>query len=52
MIILEFKVKGKKPQFDAIDSAIRTGQFIRNKCLRFWMDSQNKSEVGSRKSEV
>lgn len=40
MIILEFKIKGKKTQFSAIDSAIRTGQFIRNKCLRFWMDNR------------
>lgn len=40
MIILEFKIKGKKLQFDAIDEAIRTGQFIQNKCLRFWMDNR------------
>ncbi|MGL4618739.1 MAG: RNA-guided endonuclease InsQ/TnpB family protein [Chroococcidiopsis sp.] len=39
MIILEFKVKAKQFQFSAIDEAIRTVQFIRNKCLRFWMDN-------------
>ncbi len=39
MIILEFKVKAKLAQYNAIDEAIRTVQFIRNKCLRFWMDN-------------
>ena len=39
MIILEFKVKAKLVQYSAIDEAIRTVQFIRNKCLRFWMDN-------------
>lgn len=39
MIILEFKVKAKRIQYDAIDEAIRTVQFIRNKCLRFWMEN-------------
>ncbi|MBE9142849.1 RNA-guided endonuclease InsQ/TnpB family protein [Planktothrix mougeotii] len=40
MIIYEFKVKGKEYQYRAIDDAIRTSQFIRNKCLRYWMDNQ------------
>jgi putative transposase len=39
MIVLEFKVKGKLEQFEAIDEAIRAAQFIRNKALRFWMDN-------------
>ncbi len=38
--ILEFKVKGKKEQFVAIEEAIRTVLFIRNKCLRLWMDGE------------
>jgi len=38
MFVLEYKVKAKKIQYRAIDEAIRTTQFIRNKCLRFWMD--------------
>jgi putative transposase len=38
MIIYEFKVKGKDKQYSAIDDAIRTSQFIQNKCLRLWMD--------------
>ena len=40
MIVLEFKVKAKNEQYQAIDEAIRTTQFIRNKCLRFWMDNK------------
>ena len=39
MLVLEFKAYGKQTQYQAIDEAIRTGQFIRNKCLRLWMDT-------------
>ncbi len=41
MIVYEFKVKGKDRQYYAIDEAIRTSQFIQNKCLRYWMDNKN-----------
>ena len=40
MQVLEFKVKGKPSQYQAIDEAIRTAQFVRNKCLRYWMDNE------------
>ncbi len=40
MIVLEFKAKGKTTQYAAIDEAIKTSQFIRNKCLRYWMDNR------------
>ena len=40
MFVLELKVKAKKTQYQAIDGAIRTTQFIRNKCVRYWMDNQ------------
>ncbi|BAY60900.1 transposase, IS605 OrfB family protein [Calothrix brevissima NIES-22] len=40
MIVYEFKVKGKDKQYQAIDEAIRTSQFIQNKCLRYWMDNK------------
>ncbi|MBD2185009.1 transposase [Planktothrix sp. FACHB-1375] len=39
MIVYEFKVKGSYWQYKAVDEAIRTSQFIRNKCLRYWMDN-------------
>ncbi|AFZ47334.1 transposase [Cyanobacterium stanieri PCC 7202] len=38
MIVLEYRLKGKQYQYQAIDDAIRTAQFIRNKALRLWMD--------------
>lgn len=40
MIVLEFKAKGKTTQYAAIDEAIRTAQFVRNKCIRFWIDNR------------
>ncbi|MEX6777326.1 RNA-guided endonuclease InsQ/TnpB family protein, partial [Limnospira fusiformis] len=40
MIVLEFKAKTKPLPALAIDEAIRTAQFIRNKALRYWMDNQ------------
>ena len=39
MIVLEYKVKGKQNQYESIDEAIRTTQFIRNKAIRYWMDA-------------
>lgn len=38
MLIYEYKVDGTKRQYAAVDEAIRVVQFIRNKCLRLWMD--------------
>jgi len=41
MLVREAKLKDGTPeQYQALDKAIRTGQFIRNKCLRLWMDSE------------
>jgi putative transposase len=45
MIVLEFKAKGKQGQYQAIDEAIRTSQFIRNKCIRHWMDNRGVSKA-------
>ncbi len=39
VFVLEFKVKPKPTQQQAIDEAIRTSQFVRNKVLRYWMDN-------------
>ncbi len=39
MLVFEYKVNGSKKQYRAIEEAIRTAQFIRNKCLRLWMDN-------------
>jgi len=40
MIVLEFKAEGKTTQYAAIDEAIRTSQFVRNKAVRHWMDNR------------
>jgi putative transposase len=38
MLVFEFKAYGKSAQFAAVDDAIRTAKFIRNSCIRLWMD--------------
>ncbi|WP_422757404.1 RNA-guided endonuclease InsQ/TnpB family protein [Microcoleus anatoxicus] len=40
MLVFEFKAYGKSDQFSAVDEAIRTAQFVRNSCIRLWMDNQ------------
>ena len=40
MLVFEAKLKGKPEQFKQIDQAIRTGQFVRNSCLRYWEDNR------------
>nr|BBH87415.1 transposase [Thermosporothrix sp. COM3] len=43
MLVYEYKLEGSKAQFAAIEEAIRTTQFIRNTCLRLWMDARGVS---------
>ena len=47
MLTYEYKLDGTKRQYAVIDEAIRTVQFIRNKCLRLWMDTPgtNKNDL-------
>lgn len=40
MLSYEYKVNPKLIQMVAIDEAIRTSQFVRNKVLRYWMDNR------------
>ncbi len=40
MLVLEYKAVVKKAQRIAIDEAIRTSQFVRNKVLRYWIDNR------------
>ena len=40
MLVLEMKIYAKQAQYDAMDEAIRTAQFIRNKAVRYWMDNK------------
>ena len=41
MLIYEYKLDGTSTQYARIDEAIRVAQFVRNKCLRLWMDEKN-----------
>src|SRR5689334_19009026 len=38
--IYEYKLDGTNAQYSAIEEAIRTTQFVRNTCLRLWMDTR------------
>jgi len=40
MLVFEFKAYGKLNQFNAVDEAIRTAKFVRNSCIRYWMDNK------------
>ncbi|URR35655.1 hypothetical protein NBE99_00500 [Thermosynechococcus sp. HN-54] len=41
MLVKEAKLLHRSPaQYQTLDEAIRTAQFIRNKCIRYWMDHQ------------
>jgi putative transposase len=44
MLVFEFKAYAKSTQFVAIDEAIRSTQFIRNKCIRYWMENPKVSK--------
>jgi len=40
MLVFEAKLKGSNEQYEKLDEAIRTARFIRNSCLRYWMDNK------------
>jgi putative transposase len=40
MLVFEFKAYGKSNQFNAVDEAIRTAKFVRNSCIKYWMDNK------------
>jgi putative transposase len=45
MLVLEYKIKAKPYQETKINEAIRTVQFVRNKCLRYWIDAHKDSKL-------
>ncbi|MCC0178838.1 transposase [Waterburya agarophytonicola K14] len=45
MLVYEYKIKANNTKLAAIDGAIRTAQYIRNKCLRFWMDAKPEQKI-------
>jgi putative transposase len=40
MLLFDFNAYGKSNQFNAVDEAIRTAKFVRNSCIRYWMDNK------------
>ncbi|MCA2633394.1 MAG: transposase [Microcystis sp. M20BS1] len=41
MLVVEAKLKNGTPeQYQRLDEAIRTSQFVRNSCVRYWMDNK------------
>jgi putative transposase len=40
MIVLEAKLKGTTEQLRRLNEAIRTAQFVRNSCIRYWIDNK------------
>ena len=51
MLTLDYKLDGTPAQYAAIDEGIRVVQFIRNKCLRAWMDRQPEGKTFEAMSE-
>lgn len=45
MLVFEFKLKVNSVQKQLICEAIRTSQFIRNSCLRYWMDGKKEDKI-------
>lgn len=43
MLVFEAKIEGKKQQYEWLHQAVRTACFIRNSCVRYWMDNR---EIG------
>ncbi len=40
MLVFEAKLEGTNEQYQSLDEAIRTARFVRNACLRYWMDNR------------
>lgn len=43
MLVYESKLSGTQEQYRRIDESIRTALFVRNACIRLWMDGKAKS---------
>src|ERR671933_702613 len=40
MLVFEAKLRGTDAQYAILDEMIRTARFVRNSCLRYWMDNK------------
>jgi len=41
MLVFEAKLEGTKEQYGKLDQAIRAARFVRNSCLRYWIDNKD-----------
>ncbi|HEY9297551.1 MAG TPA: hypothetical protein VIQ31_14495 [Phormidium sp.] len=41
MLVFEAKLEGTKEQYERLYEAIRTALFMRNSCLRYWMNNSD-----------
>jgi putative transposase len=41
MLVFEAKLEGTNEQYQSLDEAIRTARFVRNACLKYWMDNRD-----------
>ena len=41
MLVLSAQLEGTKQQCEKLNEAIRTARFVRNICLRYWLDNKN-----------
>lgn len=49
MLVFEAKLEGTKQQHQSLDEVIRTARFVRNACLRYWMDNRDIGRYDLRK---
>jgi putative transposase len=40
MLVFESKLEGTKQQYERLNEAIPTARFVRNSCIRYWMDNK------------
>jgi putative transposase len=40
MLVFEAKIEGTKEQYERLDQAIGTALFVRNSCIRYWMENK------------
>lgn len=40
MLVFEAKLQGRDEQYRIVEETIRTARFVRNSCLRYWIDKK------------
>ncbi len=40
MLVFEAKLRGNEGQYRALDEALRTARFVRNSCLKYWIENK------------